>query len=168
MCRCDGEKRMRGRLLVAAAAALWAGGASAGQDVLWRSLTDATLNAELVGTVVEGFYSDGRHFTEDMQPSLKTFYEADDVTTDGTYWVAADRLCFSYTAPISTGCFEVWQRSKNCYDNYFMPAEGDPSSTLAQRMLGLAWDSRMWRTAEPSTCPAAAVADSRSVMLAAR
>jgi hypothetical protein len=147
---------------VAAVAALLATSAGAGAgagEVLWRTLNDATLTAELVGTEVEGYYSDGRHFTENMTPELKTFYDADDVTTDGTYWVAADRLCFSYAAPISTGCFEVWQRSENCYDNYFMPDGADPASTIAQRALGLGWDSRMWRTNAPSTCPAAAVAD---------
>lgn len=146
------------QLVIVAAATLAVTATGAGQDAMWRNLTTATLGAELVGTVVEGFYSDGRHFVEDMRPDLRTFYRADDVTTDGTYWVAADRLCFSYAAPISTGCFEVWQRSKNCYDNYFMPEDTVPSSTFAQRMLGFAWDSRMWRADEASTCPAAAVA----------
>lgn len=148
--------RRGGRRLALALVLLAAAAPSAAGDArtpLWRSLDAATMRTIFVGTKIEGVYSDGEGFTEELKVDMTTFYRDDDDATPGEYELKGEFLCFAYPVPIDTGCFRVWQRSENCFDMYIAEGQGFPAVGYYQRLTGTGWDSRFWRTDREPTCP---------------
>ncbi len=128
------------------------------QPVLWRSLDGEDLRQRFVGSTIEGVYSTGEAFSEELKRDMSTFYRDQDDATPGQYELKGEFICFAYPVPIETGCFRVWQRSANCYDMYIAEGQGFPAAGLYQRMVGTGWDSRFWRADEEPTCPGAQLA----------
>ena len=130
----------------------------AGEASPWRQLTAQEAAAAFVGQTIEGVYADGRWWSEDIASDGTTAYREDDLSAAGSYWFAGERMCFLYRDPLDGGaCFELWQRSANCYDVYPADDDGTIRAALWQRVVGVLWHARFWRTGHPSTCPAQAM-----------
>lgn len=119
-------------------------------------MTGEEITQTFAGQEVAGVYNEGTAFTEDLRADGTTQYSEPTVLTDGRWWVTQDAICFEYEQPLDTGCFRIWQRSQNCYDQYFLgPVDARGSievPPLAEQRAGLSYDSRFWRVSEPSTC----------------
>lgn len=128
--------------------------ASADDDAFrYRELGRADIEAELIGTTVEGFYASGGEFTEVFGADFVSLYRDERGEISGRMTFEGDTLCFAYGSPEMTGgCFVVWQRSPNCYD-FYAAQQGAAFAGFFACSLGMSWDARVWRTNSDSTCP---------------
>lgn len=107
------------------------------------------------GNTIIGEYQDGRQWDEMFKADGSTLYREDNYRIIGRVYSNAGKVCFSYpTAKSATGgCFEIWQRSANCFDFYGI--SDPPKSTDAterQKRLSIGWTARAWLSQFPSTC----------------
>lgn len=115
-------------------------------------LSPGELRAELFGKTVNGDYANGLNWSETFNTDGTTIYTEAGLVLSGISSFQGNRICFRYREePTAGGCFEVFKRSRNCYDFYSITLEG-PNATPFQKQIGVAWDARAWRTTEPSTC----------------
>lgn len=119
----------------------------------WHALDAGEMRDRFVGFKIEGVYNNGEAFSEELKADMTTFYRDQNSETPGEYELRDEFICFAYPVPIDTGCFRVWQRSANCYDMYIAEGQGFPAVGYYQRMVGIGWDSRFWRSDEEPTCP---------------
>ncbi|WMS42541.1 hypothetical protein RDV64_21150 [Acuticoccus sp. MNP-M23] len=125
---------------------------------LWRQLDDGALQTILRGHPTEGVYNDGMRFFEELRADMTTQYQDDKWKTAGVYRIENGEICFAYDQPMDTGCFEVWQRSENCFDLYFTGPRTTPNASYMNRLTGTGWDARFWLADRPATCPEAGLA----------
>lgn len=107
------------------------------------------------GNTVIGEYQDGRQWDEMFKADGSTIYREGNYRIAGVLTSQAGKVCFSYPTAksVSGGCFEIWQRSANCFDFYGI--SDPPKSTDAnerQKRLSIGWTARAWVSQFPSTC----------------
>jgi len=129
----------------------------AATEFRYRALSRADLVTEFLGRRVDGLYADGSSFTEHFRDDGSTLYRDARGEVIGEMSFRDDNFCFRYEVPDMTGgCFVVWQRSANCYD-FYVTRQGVPLASFTERILGVGWEARVWRTEVAATCPTAPV-----------
>lgn len=132
-------------------------------------MTGTEIRNELLGTKLNGEYSSGRRWSEQLNSNFTSLYEENGSTLSGQLSVAGNQICFSYLSSEGGendvdkgggsgmgglsingvgGCFEVWKRSANCYD--FYSATSPPP--LRVRRFARSWLARAWRASDEPTC----------------
>ena len=114
------------------------------------------IRSTLLGATILGEYSNGLEWQERMNQDLTTNYSEGKQTINGRISFRNYLMCFTYgeASELTSGCFEVWQRSSNCFDFYgtISPTNDKTAATLAQKHLAQGWTARGWKSNQPSTC----------------
>ena len=123
-----------------------------------RTLSPAQFTALVGGRVLMGEYPDGRAWREKFLDRENSIYSEGGQHMPGKVSAKNRYVCFSYNlqSGLVGGCFEIWQRSANCFD--FYGTGGDDKRTVAseqQKRLSLAWGARGRLADRPSTCVSA-------------
>ncbi len=116
-------------------------------------LNAAQIRTELFGRAVSGEYNSGKPWAERFSRDGTSQYSENGRIAHGTMQVRSNQLCFTYVevADMVGGCFEIWKRSRNCFDFYAID-DTQVNATTRQKQFGEAWDARAWFSDEPSTC----------------
>lgn len=142
-------KQMLSALVVLAAAAL--GGlrpAAAADERLWMGET--AIRAELTNRKLTGVYPSGVPWSEVISTDGTTDYEEAGIRSRGRWTLSGSVFCFTYDLPLAGGCFRMIKVGGNCYELY---VESDATRrSLPPPREAVAWNGRMWRAAERSTC----------------
>ncbi len=114
--------------------------------------------ARVAGKTLVGEYQTGQQWQERFIDERSTVYRDDEKSGSGTTIQRGRFVCFNYTSKdgMSGGCFEIWQRGKNCFDFYGSGLGGEQAQrTVAsekQKLFGQGWTARAWLASETSTC----------------
>lgn len=136
--------RLLGGLLVFCLAA----GPLPAADGVW--MTEADIRRELVDQKLAGIYPSTVAWSEHIRADGTSDYEEAGIRSPGRWTVEGPLFCFMYDAPLAGGCFRMIKLGANCYELYVeREAYAFPSERPRE---GIAWNGRMWRTAEKATC----------------
>jgi len=114
-----------------------------------RPLTASEIRKQMFGTRMTGEYPSGKQWAEQFNTDGTSTYSEDGTPMQGVMTLDGNKLCFTYPQSNQTGgCFEVWRRSKNCFDFYSTPT----TVPQIQRRFGQSWDARAWYSNAPGTC----------------
>ena len=114
-------------------------------------MQSADILKELTGVKLAGIYPSNVAWTEVIAGDGTSDYEEQGQHRRGRWTVAGELYCFEYQLAIHGGCFRIVKHSANCYELYtaslggHMPATPPPATSMA-------WNGRMWRDAERTTC----------------
>lgn len=133
--------------MLAAAALVLGLGAARGEQLFGED----DIRRELIGQHAAGIYPSGAAWEETFGSDGTTLYAEGRRTHPGRWFIRSGLFCFSYDAGPSSGCFQVWRVSPNCYE-LFTILDPDVPAERPESRTGRSWNGRMWRAAEASTC----------------
>jgi hypothetical protein len=122
---------------------------ASGDDGAWMTGTD--ISQAFVGKTIEGWYVDGRPFTERYGPDSRLAYSESGRTIVGRWSITAGTLCTIYDTDPTGGCFRVSRVSENCFVFYFV-ARAEEAVPRAETS-DLYWVARGSISGEAATCP---------------
>ena len=148
----DAPSKMRIRIVLALAIAGLAGiGLACPASAARGWMQAAEMQADLVGVKLAGVYPTGVEWTEHIATDGSSDYLERGERRRGKWAIAGELFCFEYKVLIQGGCFRVVKHGPNCYELYTasiggtVPATPPPTESMA-------WNGRMWREGERSSC----------------
>ena len=121
-----------------------------------KAMNKEEIGKALFGQSMSGEYPNGQQWQESFNEDGSTVYSEGNTKVTGKMQRRDNVVCFEYRADTGMvgGCFEVWQRSANCFDFYGTKSatNDQTTATAAQKRLSLAWSARAWYSDKPSTC----------------
>ena len=120
-------------------------------------LTAAQFLKRMTKNTIIGEYQDGRQWTERFNADGTTLYREQNFVITGKVVSQSGKVCFTYPtiSGATGGCFEIRQRSANCFDFYGISNQPNRTdATNLQKRLSLGWTARAWLSNTPSTCVA--------------
>ena len=115
-----------------------------------QPMSSLDIRENLFGKLVTGEYPSGTQWAERFNLDGTSDYSENGQAKKGLMRLSGNILCFTYNSDPQQpgGCFEVWQRGKNCFDFY----SSDSDASLDQRQFGRSWSARAWKTDQQNTC----------------
>lgn len=129
-------------ILIAAATA------AAADSRAWMG--EAAIRAELTNRRLSGIYPNSISWSEEIFTDGTTDYVEAGLRSRGRWTLKGSLFCFKYDQPMMGGCFRMIKIGSNCYELYVEREDGQ--TPPVPRRDDVAWNGRMWRTAERPTC----------------
>ena len=145
--------RFAALLVVLAFASMTSPGSS--QPATQRWMTETAMRTAFIGKTLDGYYADGKDFTETYTPDGRLDYRESRRKLSGYWYFQGNAFCTIYDPgqDLAGGCFTAVQVSANCYE-FYVTSEGgrrESDRDMAPGPSG-AWTARASRRGEPSTC----------------